>query len=197
MFHEDICRPEDCPGRVKTLSDLSAEDIHLQKLREAILDNTRLLRHSPVLVVCYTNHALDQPHRQALCGFIVAFANESVCHPARFLEGIFKFCESTVRIGDRVVVALGRLTARNSARHFTRSARFAIKERADDAEKSQGALFQLLMLQILFARPLFRSLSWECHQAGNSIRHHSFCFLTSSSSTSKQRFCACLVLTMM
>ncbi|CAE7406794.1 Znfx1 [Symbiodinium natans] len=58
------------PGTGKTFVGL--------KIVQAILDNTKLLRHSPVLVVCYTNHALDQ-----------------------FLEGIFKFCENIVRIGSR------------------------------------------------------------------------------------------------
>jgi len=48
------------------------------KIVQALLDNTRGLRHSPILVVCYTNHALDQ-----------------------FLEGIFKFCERMARIGSR------------------------------------------------------------------------------------------------
>lgn len=38
----------------------------------------REVRHSPILVVCCTNHALDQ-----------------------FLEGIFKFCERIARIGSR------------------------------------------------------------------------------------------------
>eukprot|EP00439_Symbiodinium_sp_Y106_P077849 s1091_g16.t1 len=58
------------PGTGKTFVGL--------KIVQAILDNTKVLRHSPVLVVCYTNHALDQ-----------------------FLEGIFKFCENIVRIGSR------------------------------------------------------------------------------------------------
>ncbi|CAJ1431671.1 unnamed protein product [Effrenium voratum] len=58
------------PGTGKTFVGL--------KIVQAILDNTKTLRHSPILVVCYTNHALDQ-----------------------FLEGIFKFCESIVRIGSR------------------------------------------------------------------------------------------------
>ncbi|CAE7409418.1 ZNFX1 [Symbiodinium sp. CCMP2456] len=58
------------PGTGKTFVGL--------KIVQAILDNTKLLRHSPILVVCYTNHALDQ-----------------------FLEGIFKFCENIVRIGSR------------------------------------------------------------------------------------------------
>mmetsp|Transcript_122692 Transcript_122692/g.308566 ORF Transcript_122692/g.308566 Transcript_122692/m.308566 type:complete len:1646 (-) Transcript_122692:74-5011(-) len=48
------------------------------KIVQALLDNTREVRHSPILVVCYTNHALDQ-----------------------FLEGIFKFCERIARIGSR------------------------------------------------------------------------------------------------
>jgi len=48
------------------------------KIVQALLDNTKNTRHSPVLVVCYTNHALDQ-----------------------FLEGIFKFCERIARIGSR------------------------------------------------------------------------------------------------
>lgn len=58
------------PGTGKTFVGL--------KIVQAILDNTKVLRHSPILVVCYTNHALDQ-----------------------FLEGIFKFCENIVRIGSR------------------------------------------------------------------------------------------------
>lgn len=58
------------PGTGKTFVGL--------KIVQALLDNTRNLRHSPILVVCFTNHALDQ-----------------------FLEGIFKFCESIVRIGSR------------------------------------------------------------------------------------------------
>lgn len=58
------------PGTGKTFVGL--------KIVQALLDNTRTLRHSPILVVCFTNHALDQ-----------------------FLEGIFKFCESIVRIGSR------------------------------------------------------------------------------------------------
>mmetsp|Transcript_72985 Transcript_72985/g.171074 ORF Transcript_72985/g.171074 Transcript_72985/m.171074 type:complete len:1555 (+) Transcript_72985:434-5098(+) len=58
------------PGTGKTFVGL--------KIVQAILDNTKTLRHSPVLVVCFTNHALDQ-----------------------FLEGIFKFNESIVRIGSR------------------------------------------------------------------------------------------------
>lgn len=48
------------------------------KIVQAILDNTKNTRNSPILVVCYTNHALDQ-----------------------FLEGIFKFCERIARIGSR------------------------------------------------------------------------------------------------
>jgi len=48
------------------------------KIVQAILDNTKNSRNSPILVVCYTNHALDQ-----------------------FLEGIFKFCERIARIGSR------------------------------------------------------------------------------------------------
>jgi hypothetical protein len=48
------------------------------KIVQALLDNTANSRHSPILVVCYTNHALDQ-----------------------FLEGIFKFCERIARIGSR------------------------------------------------------------------------------------------------
>eukprot|EP00931_Biecheleriopsis_adriatica_P081557 TRINITY_DN548_c0_g1_i1.p1 TRINITY_DN548_c0_g1~~TRINITY_DN548_c0_g1_i1.p1 ORF type:complete len:1604 (-),score=455.95 TRINITY_DN548_c0_g1_i1:68-4879(-) len=58
------------PGTGKTFVGL--------KIVQALLENTKNLRHSPVLVVCYTNHALDQ-----------------------FLEGIFKICESVVRIGSR------------------------------------------------------------------------------------------------
>merc|ERR1719487_3018686 len=38
------------------------------KIVQALLDNTRNTRNSPMLVVCFTNHALDQ-----------------------FLEGIFKY----------------------------------------------------------------------------------------------------------
>jgi len=48
------------------------------KIVQALLDNTGSCRHSPMLVVCYTNHALDQ-----------------------FLEGIFRFCERIARIGSR------------------------------------------------------------------------------------------------
>mmetsp|Transcript_38839 Transcript_38839/g.91391 ORF Transcript_38839/g.91391 Transcript_38839/m.91391 type:complete len:1568 (+) Transcript_38839:638-5341(+) len=48
------------------------------KIVQAILDNTKTTRHSPILVVCYTNHALDQ-----------------------FLEGIMRFCERIARIGSR------------------------------------------------------------------------------------------------
>mmetsp|Transcript_122580 Transcript_122580/g.392305 ORF Transcript_122580/g.392305 Transcript_122580/m.392305 type:complete len:1641 (+) Transcript_122580:598-5520(+) len=48
------------------------------KIVQALLENTREVRYSPILVVCYTNHALDQ-----------------------FLEGIFKFCEKIARIGSR------------------------------------------------------------------------------------------------
>mmetsp|Transcript_97527 Transcript_97527/g.173686 ORF Transcript_97527/g.173686 Transcript_97527/m.173686 type:complete len:1578 (+) Transcript_97527:459-5192(+) len=58
------------PGTGKTFVGL--------KIVQALLDNTREIRHSPVLVVCCTNHALDQ-----------------------FLEGIFKISESIVRIGSR------------------------------------------------------------------------------------------------
>lgn len=48
------------------------------KIVQALLENTRDVRYSPILVVCFTNHALDQ-----------------------FLEGIFKFCEKVARIGSR------------------------------------------------------------------------------------------------
>lgn len=48
------------------------------KIVQALLENTSTLRHSPILVVCFTNHALDQ-----------------------FLEGIFRFCERIARIGSR------------------------------------------------------------------------------------------------
>eukprot|EP00927_Polykrikos_kofoidii_P034052 TRINITY_DN28882_c0_g1_i1.p1 TRINITY_DN28882_c0_g1~~TRINITY_DN28882_c0_g1_i1.p1 ORF type:complete len:1871 (+),score=353.17 TRINITY_DN28882_c0_g1_i1:773-6385(+) len=48
------------------------------KIVQALLENTKNTRRSPVLVVCYTNHALDQ-----------------------FLEGIFRFCERIARIGSR------------------------------------------------------------------------------------------------
>eukprot|EP00929_Paragymnodinium_shiwhaense_P039270 TRINITY_DN20652_c0_g1_i2.p1 TRINITY_DN20652_c0_g1~~TRINITY_DN20652_c0_g1_i2.p1 ORF type:complete len:1666 (-),score=480.01 TRINITY_DN20652_c0_g1_i2:338-5335(-) len=48
------------------------------KIVQALLDNTRNTRNSPMLVVCYTNHALDQ-----------------------FLEGIFKYTERIARIGSR------------------------------------------------------------------------------------------------
>eukprot|EP00442_Polarella_glacialis_P035764 CAMPEP_0115145248 /NCGR_PEP_ID=MMETSP0227-20121206/62004_1 /TAXON_ID=89957 /ORGANISM="Polarella glacialis, Strain CCMP 1383" /LENGTH=1642 /DNA_ID=CAMNT_0002554733 /DNA_START=528 /DNA_END=5456 /DNA_ORIENTATION=- len=58
------------PGTGKTFVGL--------KMVQAILENTREIRHSPILVVCYTNHALDQ-----------------------FLEGIFKFNEKMARIGSR------------------------------------------------------------------------------------------------
>lgn len=58
------------PGTGKTFVGL--------KIVQALLENTSSVRHSPILVVCYTNHALDQ-----------------------FLEGIFKFCERIARIGSR------------------------------------------------------------------------------------------------
>jgi hypothetical protein len=48
------------------------------KIMMALLDNTNQFRQSPILVVCYTNHALDQ-----------------------FLEGIHKFCGRVARIGSR------------------------------------------------------------------------------------------------
>lgn len=48
------------------------------KIMQALLDNTGSQRHSPILVVCFTNHALDQ-----------------------FLEGIYKFCGRVARIGSR------------------------------------------------------------------------------------------------
>mmetsp|Transcript_101999 Transcript_101999/g.233606 ORF Transcript_101999/g.233606 Transcript_101999/m.233606 type:complete len:1568 (+) Transcript_101999:399-5102(+) len=58
------------PGTGKTFIGL--------KIVRALLDNTANRRSSPILVVCYTNHALDQ-----------------------FLEGIHSFCEDIVRIGSR------------------------------------------------------------------------------------------------
>eukprot|EP00928_Gymnodinium_smaydae_P029320 TRINITY_DN2210_c0_g1_i1.p1 TRINITY_DN2210_c0_g1~~TRINITY_DN2210_c0_g1_i1.p1 ORF type:complete len:1618 (+),score=446.07 TRINITY_DN2210_c0_g1_i1:549-5402(+) len=48
------------------------------KIVQSLLENTKGFRYSPILVVCYTNHALDQ-----------------------FLEGIFKFNERIARIGSR------------------------------------------------------------------------------------------------
>jgi len=48
------------------------------KIVQALLDNTGTCRHSPMLVVCYTNHALDQ-----------------------FLEGIYRFTGRIARIGSR------------------------------------------------------------------------------------------------
>lgn len=44
----------------------------------ALLDNRKYRRPKPILVICYTNHALDQ-----------------------FLEGIMTFEENIVRIGGR------------------------------------------------------------------------------------------------
>jgi len=58
------------PGTGKTFMGL--------KIVQCLLDNTRSFRYSPMLVVCYTNHALDQ-----------------------FLEGIFKFNGRIARIGSR------------------------------------------------------------------------------------------------
>jgi len=58
------------PGTGKTFVGL--------KIVHALLENTKSVRHSPILVVCMTNHALDS-----------------------FLEGIYNICESMVRIGSR------------------------------------------------------------------------------------------------
>jgi len=58
------------PGTGKTFVGL--------KVVQALLENTVHTRRSPILVVCYTNHALDQ-----------------------FLEGIFNFCGRIARIGSR------------------------------------------------------------------------------------------------
>merc|ERR1719409_1804588 len=60
------------PGTGKTFVGL--------KIMHALLENTRQQgrRRTPILVMCVTNHALDQ-----------------------FLEGISTFCERIVRIGSR------------------------------------------------------------------------------------------------
>jgi hypothetical protein len=56
------------PGTGKTFVGL--------KLMRALLDNSNLRRQTPILVICYTNHALDQ-----------------------FLEGVLKMDQNIVRIG--------------------------------------------------------------------------------------------------
>ncbi|KAH3744627.1 hypothetical protein Pelo_13974 [Pelomyxa schiedti] len=58
------------PGTGKTFVGL--------KIMRALLDNSRLRNPGPILVICYTNHALDQ-----------------------FLEGLLAFEENVVRIGGR------------------------------------------------------------------------------------------------
>eukprot|EP01114_Cavostelium_apophysatum_P012330 TRINITY_DN2745_c0_g1_i2.p1 TRINITY_DN2745_c0_g1~~TRINITY_DN2745_c0_g1_i2.p1 ORF type:complete len:1671 (+),score=513.90 TRINITY_DN2745_c0_g1_i2:432-5444(+) len=58
------------PGTGKTFVGL--------KVMRALLDNRHYRKQNPILVICYTNHALDQ-----------------------FLEGVLKFEDSIVRIGGR------------------------------------------------------------------------------------------------
>lgn len=58
------------PGTGKTYVGL--------KIIRALLNNEQVRCESPILVICYTNHALDQ-----------------------FLEGVLEFEESVVRIGGR------------------------------------------------------------------------------------------------
>src|SRR5258708_38236068 len=58
------------PGTGKTYCGL--------KVMRALLDNHQYRRQTPILIVCYTNHALDQ-----------------------FLEGVFQFEENLVRIGGQ------------------------------------------------------------------------------------------------
>lgn len=58
------------PGTGKTFVGL--------KIVQALLQNYRVRKPGPILVVCYTNHALDQ-----------------------FLEGIYSFEPNLIRIGSR------------------------------------------------------------------------------------------------
>ncbi|XP_035204896.1 NFX1-type zinc finger-containing protein 1-like [Stegodyphus dumicola] len=65
---KELCIIQGPPGTGKTFIGL--------KIAEILLHNKRNLRGSPILVVCYTNHALDQ-----------------------FLEGILNYSESVGRVG--------------------------------------------------------------------------------------------------
>mmetsp|Transcript_59595 Transcript_59595/g.172594 ORF Transcript_59595/g.172594 Transcript_59595/m.172594 type:complete len:1690 (+) Transcript_59595:340-5409(+) len=122
------------------------------KIVQALLDNTREVRHSPILVVCYTNHALDQ-----------------------FLEGIFKFCERIARIGSRSKSEV--MKARNlkelvmelqPSREF-HQARKGLNERRDALRKEFHELLEAVnrnVVDVFSAREILSEKQFELFYEG-------------------------------